>query len=522
MRNRKVRPGARMLGLAMLAATAAAPAAAPSAAWADDGDAVKRGEYLVILGDCGACHTASGGQKFAGGRLMEMPFGTLSTPNITPDKDTGIGNITDDQFYRVFHEGIGQHGEHLYPAMPYPWYRRVTRDDVLAIKAYLFSLQPVHSPRAPSHVSFPFDVRAGLAVWDTVFLSAETFKPDPAKSAELNRGTYLVEGLGHCGECHNGQVLAGDTSMAGKLQGGVLQDWYAPNITSDPRDGIGKYSDAQLYSYLKTGVAEGMGVVAGPMAETVHESLSKFHDDDLRAVVAYLRSTKPVSTYENTQKGDFTGKDPVGRQAYLNNCASCHQLDGKGIANAVPPLAGNGAVLAKGPENVIRAVWSGIEAQGSYAPMPAVGYGMSDQDIADVTNYVRQAWGNQAPPTAGPGLVAKLRASSYSAMTGGPDGKCPELVQPKLQPLVADPKSGIEDALKAMTLATVTQTADALAAKVKQAAPDVSRADVVNGLTIAYCPVVQNDPNVPPNLKVAMIGHFSERLYSSLKTEGKE
>jgi hypothetical protein len=206
----------------------------------------------------------------------------------------------------------------------------------------------------------------------------------------------------------------------------------------------------------------------------------------------------------------------------LNNCASCHQLDGKGIANSVPSLAGNGAVLAKGPEDVIRVVLSGIEAQGSYAPMPAAGRAMTDQQVADVTNYVRQAWGNQAPPTAGPGLVGKLRGTSFSAMTMGPDGKCPVLVQPKLGPLVADPSSGIEAALKAMTLATVQQTADAISAKVKSAAPDVSRADVVNGITIAYCPVLEKDPNVPADLKVAMLGHFSERLYSALKTNGKE
>jgi mono/diheme cytochrome c family protein len=210
--------------------------------------------------------------------------------------------------------------------------------------------------------------------------------------------------------------------MAQQLQGGPIQDWYAPNITNDVHDGIGKYSDDQLFSYLKNGVAPGMGVVAGPMAETVHDSLSKFTDADLHAVIAYLRSTKPETTYKSTVASDFTGQAPRGREAYLSNCASCHQLNGQGVAGAVPPLAGNGAVLAKGPEDVIRVVLGGIEAQGPYSPMPAVGRGMTDQQIADVTNYVRQAWGNQAPPTAGGGTVGALRATSFTAMSIGPDG----------------------------------------------------------------------------------------------------
>ena len=135
-----------------------------------NGDVVARGKYLADVGDCGSCHTANGGQKFAGGRYMPTPFGPISTPNITPDKETGIGDWTDDQFYRALHAGIAKNGQHLYPVMPYPWFTKVTRDDVLAIKAYLFSLQPVHAPRLPNKLAFPFNIRAGLAVWDELFL----------------------------------------------------------------------------------------------------------------------------------------------------------------------------------------------------------------------------------------------------------------------------------------------------------------------------------------------------------------
>ena len=241
---------------------------------------------------------------------------------------------------------------------------------MLAIKAYLFSLAPVHAPRQPNHLDFPFNVRAGLAVWDEMFLREGTFKPDPAKSAEINRGAYIVEGLGHCGECHNGRKLLGDTPMAQSLRGGPIENWYAPNITSDVRDGIGKYSDDQVFGYLKTGVSPGMGVASGPMAETIHDSLSKLNDGDLHAIVAFLKSTPAEASYTSAERSAFTGKDAVGRQAYLNNCASCHQLDGKGIAGAVPALSGNGAVLARGSDNVIRAILGGLEAQQSYAPMP--------------------------------------------------------------------------------------------------------------------------------------------------------
>ena len=172
----------------------------------------------------------------------------------------------------MFHQGINSKGEHLYPVMPFPWYTKVRRDDVLAIKAYLFSLQPVNAPRKPLKLMFPFNIRSALIGWDTVFLKAGEFKPDPNQSAEVNRGAYIVQGLGHCGECHNGRNLLGDTEAAQALQGGPIDKWYAPNITSDPKQGIGRYTDEAVFQYLKTGHSNSMGVVVGPMAQTMHES----------------------------------------------------------------------------------------------------------------------------------------------------------------------------------------------------------------------------------------------------------
>nr|WP_294506389.1 cytochrome c [uncultured Rhodopila sp.] len=502
----------------MLSATLAiAPARAATDA---NVDLIARGKYLADAGDCVACHTKKDGQPYAGGLYLNTPFGQLASPNITPDKETGIGNWTDDQFYRALHEGIDNDGDYIYPAMPYPYYTKVTRDDALAIKAYLFSLQPVQSKRPPSKMEFPFNIRSGLLAWNQLFFHAGTFQPDPSKSPEINRGAYLVEGLGHCGGCHNGRILAGNSSEAERLQGGELQNWYAPNITADVRQGVGKYSDEQLVTYLKTGMAQGVGVANGPMAETIHDSLSKLTDADLHAMVAYLKSTPAKTTYDNTHQTAFTGASAVGRDAYLNNCASCHQLDGKGINGAVVPLVGAASVLAGGPQDVIRVVLGGVEARGSNAPMPAIGAGMTDQDIADVVNYVRQAWGNSAPATAAGGMVGDLRKVTATAMNLR--GDCPKIEQPEIAAVVNDPKSGIGDALHGLTLVNVEQVAEQIVPKVKAAAPHAQQADIVNGLTAAYCPVIKQDAQVQGVQKVIQFNNFSDQVYSVLTSKGKE
>ena len=375
-------------------------ALAPIARAASDqssADLVARGKYLADAGDCMACHTKPGGQPFAGGRYLPTPFGPLSTPNITPDKETGIGDWTDDQFYRVLHEGIGKDGEYLYPAMPYPWYTKVTRDDVLAIKAYLFSLNPVHAPREPNKMAFPFNIRTGLLAWNEAFFHEGTFQPDPAKSAEVNRGAYLVQGLGHCGECHNGHSLLGNGSI-GTTACRADRSRIGMHPISPPTCMRGSASIPTTSSSPTSRPVrrQGMGAASGPMAETIHDSLSKLTDADLHAIVAYLKSTPAEASYASTQRSDYTGPQPVGRDTYLNYCSSCHQPNGQGIPGAVASLVGNGAVLAGGPQDVIRTILGGIEAKGTDAPMPAIGTGMTDQEIADVTNYVRQAWGNSA------------------------------------------------------------------------------------------------------------------------------
>lgn len=306
------------------------------------------------------------------------------------------------------------------------------------------------------------------------------------------------------------------------MQGGQIQDWYAPNLTSDVHEGIGKYSDDQLVTYLKTGQAEGMGAAAGPMSETIHDSLSKLTDADLHAMAVYLKSTPAEASYKAVQRSDYTGAQPAGRQTYLSYCVSCHQPNGQGIKGAVASLVGNGSVLAGGPQDVIRMILGGIEAKGTDAPMPAIGAGMTDQQVSDVTNYVRQAWGNKAPPNAGPGTVGSLRKSTVKALYGGTSGECPKISQPDIAAAVSDPKTGISDALHDTTAANVLQSVEQIVPKVKAAAPHAQQADIVNGLTLAYCPVVRQDANIPEQQKITQLDQFSERVYSELKSNGKD
>ena len=512
---------AAILCAASWQAKADEPAANAASTGAADPALIAHGKYLTDAGDCAACHTAKDGKQFAGGLMMNTPFGPISTPNITPDKETGIGNYTDDQFYRLFHNGINAKGERIYPVMPFPWYTKVTRDDTLAIKAYLFSLAPVHAPRKPSGLIFPFNVRAALIGWDAVFLKTGEFKPDPSKSAQVNRGAYLVQGLEHCGECHNGRNLLGDTQVADALAGGPIDKWYAPNITSDKTQGIGRFTDEQIFTYLKTGTEKEMGVVVGPMSQTSHESLRKLTDDDLHAIVAYLKSTPPKKSYTPTHNVLTASETPPGAETYLNYCASCHLQNGKGVEGSVPNLAGNPTVTARGPETILRVIVGGVQAQGSYSPMPAIGVRMTDQEVADATNYIRKAWGNDAPAVAGPGEVAAIRKETKTLMALNADGGCPKVVEPATARAIADPANKVPETLADLNEANMLDHAQTLITKVKAAAPQAKQADIINSLMIAYCPVITANTTLTQSQKVDQFDEWGERLYTQIVSKGQ-
>jgi mono/diheme cytochrome c family protein len=484
-----------------------------------DTDPVSRGKYLVYAGDCAACHTAPGGQPFAGGVVLKTPFGTMATPNITPDKATGIGDWSDDQFYTLFHDGKGPHGEFIYPGFPYPWFTHVTRDDVLAIKAYLDTLPPVNAPKPANHLMFPLNIRTAVLGWNILYFKPGEFQPDPSKSAQINRGAYLVEGLGHCSDCHTPKnaLMAPDNSRP--FAGGVQDNWYAPNISSDPKEGIGGWTDRELVTYLRTGVSRSKGVVLGPMAQTIQESLSHLTNSDLTAIVAYLKSTKPQTSYQPRTPILAADQRP-GAELYLSYCASCHQQNGEGVKGKIPALADNGAVTAKGPENVIRVVLGGLRAQGSYGPMPGFGTAMTSEQVADVTNYVRSAWTNQAPASASSRDVSAIAKETSSVVAG--TQACPPLGTSPLDTAIADPASGVPDLLKNVSDENVLQSANKIIRAVKAKVPDAPQADIVNELTDAYCPVVAADTTLDTVDRWNLLNQFGETVYTQLADHGQQ
>jgi mono/diheme cytochrome c family protein len=401
-----------LMTLALAACTTSA-----IAAWAaEDSQAfqkIERGRYLAVLGDCVGCHTAPGGKPFAGGAALETPFGALIGPNITPDVATGVGAWSEEDFRRAMHEGIGRDGARLYPAMPYPAYTKVTRDDVSAIWAYLRSLDPVRNEVQPNQLRFPFNVRRpATSTWDLINFQPGVFQPNPAKSDAWNRGAYLVEGLGHCGTCHTPKNITGGDRGSEALQGALLQDWYAPDLTEDPRTGIGSWSIEEIVRYLKTG-ANSYDIASGPMAEAVSNSTSKMTDADLLAIATYLKDRAPRSGRAVTALAAANPRMVAGQAIYEDRCAACHSHSGAGVPNLFPRLASAPLVQSADPTSLIRVVLIGSRAVAtSAAPtapaMPAFGWNLNDTEVADVLTYARNTWGNAASAVQ-PEDVTKLR-----------------------------------------------------------------------------------------------------------------
>lgn len=473
-------------------------------------DLIDKGKYLTTAAGCVSCHTNRGGEAFAGNRAIPTPFGTIYSPNITPDKDTGIGTYSDDQFYRVLHEGIAGNGDYLYPAMPFTSFTKVKRDDALAIKAYLFSLKPVHSERRRNQLAFPFNIREGMAAWRALYFTPGEFKPDPNKPAQVNRGAYIVQALAHCGQCHTRRNLAGATETGAALEGASVQGWYAPNITSDWTQGIGGWSSDELLSFFKNGIAPKHGVAVGLMARVVHETLSKLTDDDLKAIVAYLKSTQPKAE-EIVATGAATSESAT---LFLNNCASCHQLNGEGIKGKIPALAQNGAVTAKGPQNIVKVLLGGLPATDTYGPMPSFAW-LSDGQIAEIANYVRTNFGNNAPADADGFLVADIRKKTpLMLVLGQGSSQCPAELSDGAKAVSDKANADARNLLQSLTDDNVVPTVEKLVPKVKASVPNASPADLVNGLTSAYCQEVANNAALNNAQKRSRLNIFSQLIYT--------
>jgi mono/diheme cytochrome c family protein len=367
---------------------------------------VARGEYLAKAADCMVCHTTEGGKEYAGGLGFKLPFGALYSTNITPDKETGIGNYSDQDFLNAVHRGIRRDGARLYPAMPYTSYSYISDDDALAIKAYLFSLPPVHAPAPANTLAFPFNQRWGMIFWSALFNPDTRFTPDASKSPEWNRGAYLAEALAHCGECHTPRNLAFALNNRQKFAGAVTAGWRAFNITSDKATGVGGWRDDDLIAYLSIGHAVGHGSASGPMGEAVDHSFSQFAPDDIRAVVAYLRSVPPMTSTDlpattappaPASHKDGPTADARGKMVFEGACVSCHGWTGESPISPFATLTGAWAVNDPTATNVAQIVLSGTTRHNppDALSMPAFGNAYSDDEIAAVANYVTARFGSK-------------------------------------------------------------------------------------------------------------------------------
>jgi mono/diheme cytochrome c family protein len=381
---------------------------------AQDFTTVDRGRYLSFLSDCASCHTVpQKNQPFAGGRPIETPFGKIVAPNITPDMETGIGSWTDDQFDNAVRKGIGRNGERLYPAMPYNAYTKMSRPDVLAIRAYLSTVTAVYNPVVANTLPFPFNIRMAMKVWDALYFKPGEYVFDPQQSTEWNRGAFLVDGPAHCGACHTPKTFLGGDKTAFYLQGAPLQGWSAPNITNDARIGLGGWSADEVAAYLKTGHNR-ITAATGPMAEAVDLSTSKMTDDDVMAIATYLKSLPG----QGVAPAPVSGTAPemtAGGAIYRDQCSACHGLDGKGIDRLFPAVANSSLARADDPTSAIRIVLRGArsvstEKEPTAPGMPSYGWQLNDSQVANVLTYIRNFWGN-ASPSVSADEVARLRDS---------------------------------------------------------------------------------------------------------------
>ncbi|GGF62408.1 cytochrome c [Azorhizobium oxalatiphilum] len=387
---------------------------------------VARGAYVARQADCVACHTTEGGASFAGGLAMGTPIGAIYTTNITPDRETGIGSYSLAEFDNAVRRGVARDGHRLYPAMPYPSYAKMTDEDVQALYGYFMKrVTPVRQENRASDIPWPLNMRWPLAFWNIPFYDGHPYVADTSRSAQWNRGAYLVQGAGHCGSCHTPRGLAMqeralDQGSAAYLSGALLDGWYAPSLRNDPNTGLGRWSESEIVSYLRTG-RNVHGVVFGSMLEAFNNSTQHLSEEDLGAMAHYLKSLpgdperdgKPWSYQAAPAR---TGSPSNGEKIYAARCAYCHGVDGRGRGQWISPLAGASSVLSKENASTINITLNGsgrvVQAgtPDSYR-MPPLRQLLSDGEIADVLTYVRGAWGNGAPAVT-PEDVAKLRRTT--------------------------------------------------------------------------------------------------------------
>jgi mono/diheme cytochrome c family protein len=392
---------------------------------------MSHGEYVARLGNCVACHSTPEGAPLAGGLKMAVPMlGNIYATNITPDAATGIGGYTFEEFDRVMRTGVARDGHRLYPAMPYPSYAKMSEQDMRALFDFIMNeVEPVNAPNIASEITGWKSPRWPLAVWNMLTVDFDPYTPDAGQSDAWNRGAYLVQGLGHCGACHTPRGLlmqekALDEGGSNFLAGALLDHWHASSLNGDVNSGLGRWSVEEVAEFLGTGKNR-HGTAFGTMVEVVNNSTGHMSDADLMAMAEYLKSLPAVKEgsatpwqYDDSATAkqlamDFS--DP-GAQVYFEYCSNCHVSSGGGYYPYQPALAGNPVVLESDPSSLINITLNGslrvFTGQGpDVNDMPYFRQLLSDQQIADVLNYVRSSWGNQAPAVT-PAQVAELREAT--------------------------------------------------------------------------------------------------------------
>lgn len=376
-------------------------------------ETIERGKQLTTAADCAGCHTADPSKPFAGGKRLPTPFGAVYSPNLTPDRETGIGAWSDEDFRRAFREGVAPDGSHYYPAFPYAYFTKLTRDDLLAIRAYLATLAPVRNERPAPELWWPFNHRFVMRGWNFLFFKPGIFEPNQQKSTEWNRGGYLVTGAAHCGACHTPKNIFGADKRNRAFRGGSVDGWFAPRLDSAVRSGLKSWSVDDVVEYLASG-RNSRSHAAGPMADVVLNSTSKMSEGDLRAIAVFLKDLPPGVPEPDVAPPPQSGMS-AGQSIYAHACVSCHEADGSGAPRIYPPLPGNANLQSTDPASTLRIILEGVQTvttprARNPGSMPGYAKQLSDEEIADVTNYIRNSWGNAAPLVT-PEQVKKARRS---------------------------------------------------------------------------------------------------------------
>jgi len=366
------------------------PTVAPAPAASFAADLVTRGAALAAIGDCAVCHTAKPGRPFAGGRPLSTPFGVIYATNITPDVETGIGAWSEQAFARSMREGVDREGQYLYPAFPYPHFTHATGQDIEALYAFLMTRAPVLAKSPPNAIVFPLNIRSLLAGWNLLFLRTGVWQPDPSRSAEGNRGAYLVETLGHCGACHTPLNVLGAEERSRAFQGGEAEGWDAPALQA-ASPARAPWTVESLTDYLRTGFAIGHGAAAGPM-RAVTDELSHAPVEDVRAIAVYFVSLMGGATAKPAPASRAIAYDAV----FDGACGGCHAPGSPSRQLGAPSLVAGAAVTAPSPRDAIQTILKGIPwREGRAGPfMPSFADELSDQQVAHLVGYLRANFSN--------------------------------------------------------------------------------------------------------------------------------